>query len=174
MKVKTLILSFLLVLIAHSLTAQTTVVREGIVDLGRVADAFYMSSRQYRDLKAIEDRLLARIAQAEKDLVDLRSQKARALEGKQPSTASEIDTLITQKNDVYQYLVQVELRKLDYAKSEFTSSDSFFNDLLKAIARVAANEGLLVVKKMSDDYLYLSPELDLTEKVIAQMLKQMP
>ncbi len=159
----------LIVLSGVVTAAQVTVVKEGVVDLQKVVRLFFSQSKQFRDQQALDDQVNKTMQGYQEEINDLQSQRLHAAEARDTAKVSQLDALIRQKNNLANYRA-IEVSRLDAMKASLVVNDTFLRNLLTAVKAVAEEEGMLSVKKRTDDYLYLAPDLDISDKVITRMM----
>ncbi len=168
--IKKLVLPVVLLLISAVTAAAvaTSVVKEGVVDIKTVVRTFFRESKQFRDQQATADELNKKMASVQRDIADLQDQKA-AVDSRDAAALSRLDRQIKERQDTLQYYKATDLPRIEAMMSSLVVNDAFLRNLLAAVRKVAEKEGLSIVKKLSDDYLYVSPEVDITDKVISSM-----
>jgi Skp family chaperone for outer membrane proteins len=150
-------------------SAQTTIVKEGVVDTQLVIRAFFQESKQWRDQQGAVDQYTKRIADFQRQIQDLQSQRLVAADRKDSAKVEQIDRQIQQANSDLQYYKATEGARMDALMASLVVNDQFLRNLLTAVHMVAEEQGFLTVKKLNADFLYVAPEVDITEQVIAKM-----
>ncbi len=147
----------------------TSIVTEGVVNIQQVVRTFFQESKQWRDQQSAADQVAKRIADYQRQISDLQDQRITAADNKDGARVTQLDKQIQQLAADYTYYRSTELARVDAMMASLVLTDSFLKNLLAAVGAVAETQGILIVKKLTSDVLYVTPELDITDKVIAKM-----
>jgi Skp family chaperone for outer membrane proteins len=170
MKVHSLLPAVFTVLVAaNGLPQATAVVKEGVVNVQEVVRAFFEESKQWRDQQTAAAQVMKRIADYQRQIMDLQDQRITAAGNRDSAKVSQLDKQIQQIASDYQYYRSTELARIDAMMVSLVLTDSFLRNLLMAARAVAEEQGFLTVKKFTDDFLYVAPEVNVTDQVVAKM-----
>jgi Skp family chaperone for outer membrane proteins len=112
---------------------------------------------------------MKRIADYQRQIMDLQDQRITAAGNRDSAKVSQLDKQIQQIASDYQYYRSTELARIDAMMVSLVLTDSFLKNLLMAARAVAEEQGFLTVKKFTDDFLYVAPEVNVTDQVVAKM-----
>ena len=170
MKVPSILPVVFAVVASTAAFSQTTnIVTEGVVNIPQVVRAFFQESRQWRDQQTAADLVAKRIADYQRQISDLQDQRITAADIKDNAKVTQLDKQIQQLATDYAYYRSTELARVDAMMASLVLTDSFLKDLLEAVQAVAQEQGILIVKKFTSDVLYVSPDVDITDQVVAKM-----
>lgn len=160
---------FVFLLLAFSLSAEqlTTV---GVVDVSRVYEAFFIDSRQVRELQDLKDSIQQEIDSQVAILRRLQEQKVQAESEGRDEDALTLDQQIYNKTQYIQDFTRVKQRQLNDQRQRLINSDTFMKDLQSAISFVAESQGFTIVVTANDDkLLWWSEEVDITDLVLERL-----
>lgn len=152
------------------------ITRVGVLDIDRVYAAYFRESRAVKELQQKQAEVLAEIGKIDEDILQLEAQKLEAEARGDRDQALRLDTDIFKKKqyrDDYRRIKMDQIRKLSEG---LYKSDQFLDELLAAIQFVAESEGFsLILNKsaqFSQFFLFYTKEVDVTEKVIQELMRR--
>ncbi|MDR0495963.1 MAG: OmpH family outer membrane protein [Treponema sp.] len=164
-------LFFFVCLGAASVFAQQ-LTRFAVVDLPKVYTAFFRDSRAVREFEERAARVQTEINKMTKDIQELKSKHADAVLAGDQSQALRLETEINKKSDFLREYYNVKTAELEEQKKKLSQSESFLDQVYNEIRYIAEFEGYSMVLnlKESTGILWYSPTVDITNKVIENLL----
>jgi len=164
------LLALLLITIMGTSAQQLT--RFAVVDLPKIYIAFFKDSQAVREFEERSARVQADIDKMTAEIQAL--QKSRldaASEGDQQKVLS-LDNEIYNKTEYLKEYYRIKTAELEDQKKKLTQSDSFLKQVYDEIRIVAESDGYSMVLnlKESSGILWYSPTVDITDKVITNLL----
>ena len=165
------IVAFLLVSV--SLIGQEQIItRIGIVDLDEIVRAHF---RESNALRSYEER--RKEAVVERDAIEerIRNLDQALLFARQTSDRSLVLQLETELFDLRKFLlefVRIKDEQLLHELNGLKTSDAFVIELTLAIQYVAEAGGYALIMRHTQDFLFWRPEIDVTDKVIAELARR--
>jgi len=164
------LLALLLITIMGASAQQLT--RFAVVDLPKIYIAFFKDSQAVREFEERSARVQADIDKMTAEIQAL--QKSRldaASEGDQQKVLS-LDNEIYNKTEYLKEYYRIKTAELEDQKKKLTQSDSFLKQVYDEIRIVAESDGYSMVLnlKESSGILWYSPTVDITDKVITNLL----
>jgi outer membrane protein len=163
--------------LALPLAAQTQqVTKVGIIDFNKVLLTSYKDSKAYRDFDQARTDYNKEITARSKELLELQSQRLDADKAGNKNQVLSLDKSIADKQAYLDSYKQVKGAMLQQQSSSLLSG-SVIQEILDAVKFVSESGGFaLVVRKDSasgkDMILYSLPEIDITQDVIAELMKR--
>lgn len=161
-----IMLSALLPAAAQQLT------RFAVIDLPRVYTAFYRDSKAVRDFEDRSSKVQADIDRMTTEIQGLQKQKVDAESANDSERALRLDTEINKKTDFLKEYYRVKTAELEDQKKKLSQSSGFMQQVYDEIKLVAESDGYSAVLnlKESSGLLWYSPTVDITDKVINNLL----
>ncbi len=162
-----LILGASLVVSAAGANQQLSTV--AVVDVQRIYNSFYRDSQAVRDLERLREQYQNEINSHVERLEDLRTRRLEARDNDNQRAEIRLDEEITELQAFIQELTQRRRRQLEIQQERVTS-DSFLEDVQRAIAFVAESEGYTVVLRSDMDGLqWWSSVVDISDEVLSRL-----
>ena len=166
------VLCFLLFAAAgFSLQAQQ-LTRFAVVDLPRVYTAFFRDSRAVREFEERSARVQSEIDRMTREIQDLKSRQAdAALRGDQ-NESLRLENDIYRKSEFLKEYYRVKTAELEDQKRRLAQSNTFLEQVHDEIRYIAESEGYSMVLNLKENtaILWYSPTVDITDKLIANLL----
>jgi outer membrane protein len=148
--------------------------RFAVVDLPKVYSAFFRDSRAVREFEERSTRVQKEIDKMTKEIQDLRSKYADlVLQGDQ-SQALRAEAEINRKQEFLREYYTVKTAELEEQRRKLSQSGSFLEQVYGEIRFIAESEGYSMVLnlKESTGILWYSPTVDITDRVIQNLLEK--
>ncbi len=169
---KTLLTSSLLMLTAVFVFAAETIPKMGVINRKKVTQTYFKDSKSLRDLEAEKTKSDEYI---KGQLTEIKALEVKRLEAQRKNAEQEafdISTEIRKKEEYVREYNRVSSQQYNDKLAKLYYSDAFMQELLDAIERVAMKEGLSIILDTSkSDILYYVPDVDVTDKVIEELLR---
>jgi outer membrane protein len=168
---------FLLVLLITCTAASVfsqQLTRFAVVDLPKVYTAFFRDSRAVREFEERSTRVQNEINKMTKEIQDLRSKYAdQVLQGDQ-NQALRTETEINRKSEFLKEYYTIKTAELEEQKRKLSQSGSFLDQVYGEIRFIAESEGYSMVLNLKENtgILWYSPTVDITDKVIQNLLEK--
>ncbi|MCL1818966.1 MAG: OmpH family outer membrane protein [Spirochaetaceae bacterium] len=145
----------------------------GIVDVTKVSTAFFRDSQAVRELEDLTLRLQREIDGITAEINQLKDRKLQAENSGDQNRALKLDEEIYNKQNYLRDYFRVKNTQLQERRNRLAESSSFLAQLQQAIAFVAEDQGYNVIIKSNDpNLLWWSRQVDITDLVIAELLKK--
>lgn len=146
--------------------------RFAVIDLPRVYTAFYRDSKAVRDFEDRSSKVQADIDRMTTEIQGLQKQKVDAESANDSERALRLDTEINKKTDFLKEYYRVKTAELEDQKKKLSQSSGFMQQVYDEIKLVAESDGYSAVLnlKESSGLLWYSPTVDITDKVINNLL----
>jgi len=167
----------LLVLFAGCFTASLfaqQLTRFAVVDLPKVYAAFFRDSRAVREFEERSARVQAEIDRMTKEIQDLKSKQAdMVLKGDQ-TQALKLENESYRKSEFLKEYYTVKTAELEDQRRKLSQSGTFLEQVYGEIRSIAESEGYSMVLnlKESTGILWYSPTVDITDKLIQNLLEK--
>ena len=158
---------------AASLFAQQ-LTRFAVVDLPKVYSAFFRDSRAVREFEERSARVQTEIDRMNREIQELRSKYADVvLEGDQ-SQALRLENEISRKSEFIKEYFSIKTAELEDQRKKLTQSGAFLEQVYGEIRYIAESEGYSMVLDLKENtgILWYSPTVDITDKVIQNLLNK--
>jgi outer membrane protein len=162
----------LLLVPAMTLGAQS-VTRVGICDWTRVLNSSFKETKAYRDYFDTRDRILKDQAAIEQGISDLENRKLEADRSGDKPLSLQLEKQIADQRSYLDDFRRIKGDQLKTQAARITSSTDFVRQMIDVVKMISEAEGLALVIKSdgpgADLILYNIPEIDITDKVIAEI-----
>jgi outer membrane protein len=160
-------------LASASLFAQQ-LTRFAVVDLPKVYTAFFRDSRAVREFEERGARVQTEINKMTKEIQDLRVKHADAVLQGDQAQALRLESDINKKSDFLREYYTVKTAELEEQKKKLSQSESFLEQVYGEIRYIAESEGYSMVLNLKENtgVLWYSPTVDITDKVIQNLLEK--
>lgn len=171
MKNKTICLLFLLFTLLFGAQAQQ-LTRFAVVDLPKIYTTFFKDSQAVREFEERSARVQADIDKMTAEIQGLQKTRLEAsAEGDQEKVLL-LDSEIYKKTEFLKEYYRIKTAELEDQRKKLTQSDTFLKQVYDEIRIVAESDGYSMVLnlKESSGILWYSPTVDITEKVLNNLL----
>jgi outer membrane protein len=164
--VSALFLSALIGLSAQQLT------RFAVVDLPKIYTAFFKDSKAVRDFEERSARVQADIDKMNAEIQELQKNRLDAATAGDQQKVLALDNEIYKKTEYLKEYYRIKTAELEDQKKKLTQSDTFLKQVYDEIRIVAESDGYSMVLnlKESSGILWYSPTVDITDKVLNNLL----
>ncbi len=162
--------------LAASAAFAEQITRVGILDIEKVYSVYFRESRAVKEFQEQKARVLREIKRIDDEILRLEAEKLEAENSGDAARALKLDTTIFQRKQYRDDYKRVKNEQLRQMSEKLYQSDAFLDELLAAIKYVAESEGFTLVLNNSRQYqgffFYYTPEIDITEKVIQELMRR--
>ena len=167
----------LLILSAFCLTAAVSaqqLTRFAVVDLPKVYSAFFRDSRAVREFEERSTRVQAEIDRMTREIQELKSRQADAVLQGDQAQAMRLESEIYRKSDFLREYYNLKTAELEDQRKKLSQSGTFLEQVYGEIRFIAESEGYSMVLNLKENtgILWYSPTVDITEKVIQNLLEK--
>ena len=167
-----ILLALVTFFIGASLSAQQLITRFAVVDLSRVYTVFFRDSRAVREFEERSARVQAEVDRLTREIQELKSKQADAVLNGNQEQALRLDREIYSKSEFLKEYYNVKTAELEDQKRKLSQSGTFQEQVYSEIRNIAQSEGYSMVLnlKESTGIIWYSPTVDITDKVIQNLL----
>ena len=146
--------------------------RFAVVDLPKIYIAFFKDSKAVRDFEERSARVQADIDRMNAEIQALQKSKLDAVAAGDQQKALGLDSDIYKKTEYLKEYYRIKTAELEDQKKKLTQSSSFLQQVYDEIRIVAESDGYSMVLNLKDSsgILWYSPTVDITDKVINNLL----
>lgn len=164
--VSALFLSAVIGLSAQQLT------RFAVVDLPKIYTAFFKDSKAVRDFEERSARVQADIDKMNAEIQALQKNRLDAAAAGDQQKVLALDNEIYKKTEYLKEYYRIKTAELEDQRKKLTQSDTFLKQVYDEIRIVAESDGYSMVLnlKESSGILWYSPSVDITDKVLNNLL----
>jgi outer membrane protein len=161
----------LLLLVTMGVSAQQ-LTRFAVVDLPKIYIAFFKDSKAVRDFEERSARVQADIDKMNSEIQALQKNRLDAANAGDQQKVLSLDNEIYKKTEYLKEYYRIKTAELEDQRKKLTQSDSFLKQVYDEIRIVAESDGYSMVLnlKESNGILWYSPTVDITDKVINNLL----
>jgi outer membrane protein len=165
-----LLLALLCMAIMGASAQQLT--RFAVVDLPKIYTAFFKDSQAVRDFEQRSARVQADIDKMSAEIQALQKSRLDAASAGDQQKVLSLDSEIYKKTEYLKEYYRIKTAELEDQKKKLTQSDTFLKQVYDEIRIVAESDGYSMVLnlKESSGILWYSPTVDITDKVINNLL----
>jgi len=147
------------------------ITRMAVVDLSRIYTTFFRESQAVREFEERSTRVQAELAAIQREIQDLRTRRADAVQAGNQTEALRLETQINQRSEFLRELHQTRTNELNTARSNLLQSDSFMRQVHEGIRFAAESEGYSAVFdfRNTPGLVWNSPSVDITDNVIQRL-----
>ena len=158
---------------AATLSAQH-LTRFAVVDLTKVYTAFFRESRAVRDWEERSARVQQEIDRMNRELLEIRSKYADAVAEGDQTLALRLEREINQRTEFLREYYNIKTAELESQRRVLAQSGSFLEQVHGEIRFIAESEGYSMVMNLKESagILWFSPTVDITDKVIQNLLSK--
>ena len=163
--------AILMFVVAAGLQAQQ-LTRFAVVDLPKVYMAFFMDSRAVREFEERSARVQADIDRMTREIQELKSRQVDAVAQGNQTEALRLENEIFRRTEFLREYYQTKTAELEAQKRTLSQSGSFLEQVYDEIRYIAESEGYSIVinLKENNSILWYSPTVDITDKLIQNLL----
>ena len=164
---------FIMCCFAVSLSAQQ-ITRFAVVDIARVSAAFFRDSRAVREFEERSAWVQSEIDRMTREIQELRSRNLDAVAQGNQELSQRLQNEIQRSSEFLREFHAVRTAELEEQRRSLSQSDSFWEQLHAEVRRVAESEGASLVLNLRENsgIIWFSPSVDITDKVIQNMLNR--
>jgi outer membrane protein len=145
--------------------------RFAVVDLPKVYSSFFRDSRAVREWEERSARIQADIDRMKAEIQSLQSAQLDASTNGDESRALMLENDIYRKSEYLKEYFRIKTAELNDQKNKLAQSGTFLDQIYSEIRFIAESEGYsMVLNKENTGILWYSPTVDITEKVINNLL----
>ncbi len=172
MKKYVLMIGIILGLVCLEGAFATQITKVGIVDIVKVYSVYYKESKEVLKLEELRNTYMKEIQQKKDEILNLENEKVDAQNRGDQEKALELDKEIFEKKQFLNEYTRIKTQQLKQLAQNLANSNAFISEIADAIQYVAESEGFSLILKKSDQFLFWTPEIDITDKVIAELMKR--
>jgi outer membrane protein len=156
-----------------SLSAQQ-LTRFAVVDLPKVYSAFFRESRAVREFEERSAKIQSDIDRMTKEIQDLKSKQADAVLQGDQSQALRIENDVFRRSEFLREYYTTKTAELEQQRRQLSQSGTFLEQVYAEIRYIAESEGYSMVLNLKENtgILWYSPTVDITDKLIANLLSK--
>jgi outer membrane protein len=163
-------IGFLFVLLGFSVEAQQ-LTRFAVVDLPKVYSSFFRDSRAVREWEERSARIQADIDRMKAEIQSLQSAQLDAAANGDEARSLRLENEIYRKSEYLKEYFRIKTAELNDQKNKLAQSGTFLDQIYNEIRFIAESEGYsMVLNKENAGILWYSPTVDITEKLINNLL----
>jgi len=163
------VLIFLLLNVSCIIYAQQ-LTRFAVVDMPKVYTAFFRDSRAVRQFEEKSAKVQNDIDKMTKEIQELKSRHADALLRDDQTEVLRLENLIYRRSEYLREFYQTRTAELENEKKRLMQSGSFLEQVYDEIRYIAESEGYSMVVDKNKDILWYSNTIDITDKLISNLL----
>jgi outer membrane protein len=165
------VLACLLVVLAGFVAEAQQLTRFAVVDLPKVYSSFFRDSRAVREWEERSARIQAEVDRMKTEIQSLQSAQMDATASGDETRALRLESEIYRKSEYLKEYFRVKTAELNTQKSKLAQSGTFLDQIYNEIRFIAESEGYsMVLNKENTGILWFSPTVDITEKLINNLL----
>jgi outer membrane protein len=164
------LIGFLFVLLGFSAEAQQ-LTRFAVVDLPKVYSSFFRDSRAVREWEERSARIQADLDRMKVEIQSLQSSQLDATANGDEARSLRLENEIYRKSEYLKEYFRIKTAELNDQKNKLAQSGTFLDQIYNEIRFIAESEGYsMVLNKENAGILWYSPTVDITEKLINNLL----
>ena len=172
---KTILMILLVVLIpVAGFSEQLTKV--GLLDIEKVYSIYFRESKTVKEFQERQANMLQELSRIDDEILLLENAKLDAERKNDGQTALKLDQEIFEKKQYREDYKRIKTQQLKRMSEELYQSNEFLDELLEAINFIAESEGFSLILNNSRQYrsffFYYTKEIDITEKVIEELMRR--
>jgi outer membrane protein len=145
--------------------------RFAVVDLPRVYSSFFRDSRAVREWEERSARIQADVDRMTAEIQALQSSQLDATAVGDEDRALRLENEIYRKSEYLKEYYRIKTAELNDQKNKLAQSGTFLDQIYNEIRIIAESEGYsMVLNKENTGILWYSPTVDITEKLIDNLL----
>ena len=168
------VLGLLLLIQAPLFADQIT--RVGILDIDKVYAIYFRESRAVKEFQQKRVEVMRDINRIDEEILELENRKLEADSRADANEALRLNNEIFKKRQYRDDFRRIKMEQLRRMSEKLYQSDEFLDELLQAIQFVAESEGFSLILnaggQSSQMFLFYTKEIDVTEKVIQELMRR--
>jgi outer membrane protein len=145
--------------------------RFAVVDLPKVYTSFFRDSRAVREWEERSARIQAEVDRMKAEIQSLQSSQIDAAAGGDEARSLRLENEIYRKSEYLREYFRIKTAELNDQKTKLAQSGTFLDQIYSEIRFIAESEGYsMVLNKENTGILWYSPTVDITEKLINNLL----
>ncbi|MDR2740969.1 MAG: OmpH family outer membrane protein [Treponema sp.] len=145
--------------------------RFAVVDLPKVYTSFFRDSRAVREWEERSARIQADVDRMKAEIQSLQSAQLDAAAGGDEARSLRLENEIYRKSEYLREYFRIKTAELNDQKNKLAQSGTFLDQIYNEIRFIAESEGYsMVLNKENTGILWYSPTVDITEKLINNLL----
>jgi len=171
---KKVFLVFLLAIGCAGAVFAQQLTRFAVVDLPKVYSAFFRDSRAVREFEERSARVQTEIDRMTKEIQELRSKHADVVLSGDQTQSLRLENDINRKSEFLREYYATKTAELEDQRKKLAQSGSFLEQVYGEIRFIAESEGYSMVLNLKEnkDILWYSPTVDITDKLIQNLLEK--
>jgi outer membrane protein len=164
--------ALILILCGASVFCAENIPKIGVINRKKVTQTYFKDSKALRDLDAERTKSDDYIKEQMDEIKMLESKRLDAQKKNDDDAALKLALDIKKKEEYIREYNRVSTQQYNDKLQKLYYSDTFLQEFLEAVERVAMREGIsIVLDTAKSDILYYIPEVDITDKVIEELLR---
>lgn len=168
------VLGLLLLIQAPLFADQIT--RVGLLDIDKVYAIYFRESRAVKEFQQKRVEVMRDINRIDEEILELENRKLEAESRADANEALRLNNEIFKKRQYRDDFRRIKMEQLRRMSEKLYQSDEFLDELLQAIQFVAESEGFSLILnaggQSSQMFLFYTKEIDVTEKVIQELMRR--
>jgi len=168
------VLGLLLLIQAPLFADQIT--RVGILDIDKVYAIYFRESRAVKEFQQKRVEVMRDINRIDEEILELENRKLEADSRADANEALRLNNEIFKKRQYRDDFRRIKMEQLRRMSEKLYQSDEFLDEVLQAIQFVAESEGFSLILnaggQSSQMFLFYTKEIDVTEKVIQELMRR--
>ncbi len=157
-------------------SAAEQITRVGVIDIEKIYSIYFRESKAVMDLQERQAQLARDLKRIDGEIVEMENRKLEADARLDTAESLRLDQEIFRRKQYREDYKRVKSQQLRKIAENLYQSDQFLDELSDAIQFVAESEGFSIILNNSSQYrqffLYYMKEIDITEKVIQELMKR--
>lgn len=147
------------------------ITKVAVIDYSRILSSFYADSAEARRIEELKTSFAEEVRRLQEEIQDLEERRLDAQDRGDSRTALELDSRIQERRNYFQEYVRVRGNQIRQAEANLASSSALAQEISQEIQFVAESNGYSIVLKKSDPaLLWWNYEVDITDKVLKQLM----
>ena len=146
--------------------------RFAVVDLTKIHTAYFKDSRAVRDWEERSRKVQTDIDRMAKEIQNLKAKQAEAAMQGNQDEASRLENDIYRRSEALKSYYTLKTAELEDQRNKLAQSDPYYKEVHDELRFIAESEGYSMVLNLKDvsGILWYSPSVDITDKVIQNLL----
>lgn len=142
-----------------------------VVDTAKVYQFYFRTSAPVRNYESKKAEFQSEINKMVSELQDLHNKQIEYEHSGNETAALRIESQITKKTDYLNEYTNAKNVELESLKISLQNNDTFYKKLYDTLERIAETGGysMILSLQQSNEILWYSPSVDITDQVIAQL-----
>jgi len=157
---------------ASSIGQEQIITRIGIVDLDEVVRVHFRESQALRAYETRRQEVVMERNAIEERIRNLEQALLFARQTNDRTLILQLDADLFNRQKFLLEFVRIKDEQLLHELNGLKTSDAFISELTIAIQYVAESGGYALITRRTQDFLFWRPEIDITDKVIAELARR--